>query len=128
MLQIPTYPQGVLTRSMIPPQKQQLPLHEDEPVIVHYIFKDEYLKIVKERRRDLVHKHFSRELDRFFDEVKQDANNMKILHREVTFTVPEPFDVDKIESLLSNYFTDMGYKALAEPRTKDSNKIRLTIT
>jgi hypothetical protein len=54
---------------------------------------------------------------------------MRPCHREISFELPDHFDIDKTENILTSFFTDIGYKVLTESRKpKDSNIIPAKIT
>ena len=91
--------------------------------------KKEYTNIVKTKRQAFVHSNFGNVLTEFFNLLREDATNSKPCHREITFIIPEHFDIEKTERTLCEYFGDCDYKAIPEGR-KDSysNKIVLTIT
>lgn len=99
--------------------------------------KEDYMRLVRERRREFIHKNFGEVLGPIFKVLREDAEKMKPCHREVNFEIPEHFDVDRTEAVLVSYFSDLGYKPLTEVRknstgvTKDGmtvSKITLTLT
>ncbi len=91
--------------------------------------KKEYKRIVREKRREFIHKHFGKPLAPLFEKLKNDAENRRPCHREVEFSVPEHFDVDKTENNLKEYFKDLGFNPIPEPRKGNDNTIIvLTLT
>jgi hypothetical protein len=90
--------------------------------------KGEYLSIMKEKRREFIHKYFGDELEGIFDKLRKDAEKMIHCHHEVSFECPEHFDVDVIEQRLREYFKDMEYETVAIPRKDDTRLITLTLT
>ena len=95
---------------------------------VNVFTKEDYRRIVREKRKEFVHQFFADELNKFFGELSEEASFMKHCHFEVTFEVPLPFDVNRTEEILRNYFKDLKYEAIPEPRKGDTNKIVLTLT
>lgn len=90
--------------------------------------KNDYLKIVRKRRKEFIHTHFGKILSELFDHLKSEANKMRNCHHEVTFECPSCLDVDKTEYVLREYFKDIGFETIATPRKDDSPEIILTIT
>lgn len=90
--------------------------------------KEEYLSIVREKRSKFVHEHFGKELAKFFEEMKEEANKMRNCHFEIRIEIPDHFDVYKMEEVLRNYFRDLGYETISEPRKVESSFIVLTLT
>lgn len=101
-------------------------VYNQPPSVVVPLTKEKYSEVVKNKRREFVHLHFSKELESLFKSLSEDAEKMKVCHREVTFEIPEMFSVEKAESVISAYFIDLGYKPLVENRKEDC--ITLTIT
>nr|QBK86365.1 MAG: hypothetical protein LCMAC102_01600 [Marseillevirus LCMAC102] len=95
---------------------------------VKQLSKAKYLGIVQNKRREFVHKHFAGVLSKLFMLLEEDAKNIKPCHREATFETPDHFDVDKTEILLREYFKDIGFSVIAEPRKDDITDIVLTLT
>lgn len=98
------------------------------PNPIQPLTKEEYIKIARKKRSDFVHQHFGDALFPLFDKLRIDACKMKSCHVEATFTVPDHFDVDKTETMLREYFQDIGYGTISEPRKDDSTIIVLTLT
>lgn len=90
--------------------------------------KEDYMRIVKAKRQAFVHANFCNVLTELFTLLKEDADCRKPCHREVVFEVPEHFDIEKTERALIEYFTDCGYKGIAEARKDYDQKIVITIT
>lgn len=93
--------------------------------------KEEYSAIVKRHRTELVYSHFGSVLVNLDKLLKDDAEKMRQCRREVTFEIPDHFDIDRMEALLCSHFTDIGYKPLVEPREKSTDlikKIVITLT
>ena len=95
---------------------------------IEVLTKEEYIQIVREERAKFVHGHFGTELNEFFKQMKQEASKMRNCHFEITVRVPDNFDVNKTEEVLRNYFKDIHYEAIPEPRKEDTNKVVLTLT
>lgn len=98
------------------------------PEVLKVLTKDEYTNIVKVNRKNFVHREFGSTLDAIFRELEKDAEEMKSCHREVVFTIPYHFDIDKTEALLCSYFSDIGYRPLPECRKGTDDKITITLT
>ena len=90
--------------------------------------KEDYLSVVREKRKEFVHRNFANELSSFFKKMKEEASRMRNCHFEVNFELPVHFDVNRTEEILRSYFKDLGYEAIPEPRKGDTNKIVLTLT
>lgn len=94
--------------------------------------KDEYNAAVKRQRQNFVFKHFGIPLAEISRLLRDDAEKMRVCRREISFEVPDHFDVDKMESILRLYFEDLGYKPLVEQRNvkdaTESRKILITLT
>jgi hypothetical protein len=95
---------------------------------VNILTKEKYLNIVKSRRQAFVHAHFGNVLNELYTTLEADALSSKVCHREVTFELPEHFDIDKAERMLSDYFADIGFKAMVEGRKENTGRIIITIT
>jgi plasmid replication initiation protein len=100
----------------------------DMDSIVKQLTKDEYIKIVQKKRRDFVHEHFTDILTDLFNRLETEANKMKKCHFEARFVIPEHFDTVKTEALLREYFRDIGFETIAEPRKDETTTIILTLT
>ncbi len=92
--------------------------------------KDEYNAAVKRQRMNFLNKHFGPPLAEVSRLLREDAEKMRVCRREVSFEIPDHFDVDKMENVLRLYFEDLGYKPLVEPRNtgEESRKILITLT
>lgn len=113
------------------PGKKILSNNMEEEIKVYS--KKEYMTLVQDKRKEFVCRHFKERLVVIFKTLEEDASKMKSCHREISFEVPEYFDIDKTEIVLSAFFTDLGYKVLTEARKpKDVNifpiKISFTLT
>ncbi|HMP29093.1 MAG TPA: hypothetical protein PKD85_05815 [Saprospiraceae bacterium] len=92
------------------------------------------MNTLKQQRQEFVHAHFREELTELFKDMKIDATKMKTCHKQCEFIVPEPYDQNKIEAMLLEYFRDLGYKPMTEDKKiidengKKINKIMFTIT
>lgn len=95
---------------------------------VKILKKEDYLRIVQEKRSKFVHKHFGKEIDGFFEKMKEEALKMRNCHFEISIEVPDYFDVYKTEEVLRNYFKDLGYETISEPRKEDTSLVVLTLT
>ena len=93
------------------------------------ITKDQYVAIVKKRRREFVHTHFADVLTAMYLSLRDDADKMKACRREVVFeNIPPEFEMDKLENVLSAYFVDMGYKPIEARRDPGQSKIVIILT
>lgn len=101
---------------------------EEENMNIIQFTKNDYVKIVQEKRRDFVHTNFEKVLKELFQKLEEEALKMRNCHHEVVFECPEYFDVDKTESVLREYFKDIGFESVASPRKDDTSTIILTIT
>ena len=90
--------------------------------------KEDYFSVVRDKRREFIFKEFSEELELIFENLKQEARKMKNCHFEVKFVCPEHFDINFTEAILRDYFKDLGYDTLTEPRKSDEQVITLTLT
>ncbi len=90
--------------------------------------KEEYLKIVQNQREEFVHKHFGETLETAFKGLRTEADKMRHCHYEVTFDIPDHFDVNQMEETLRSYFRGLHYEVIAEPRKEDTKSIVLTLT
>jgi hypothetical protein len=110
---------------------QQAPNPSD---LVNVMTKDDYINVLKKKRKEFVHSHFSNDLEDLFSDLQLDANAMKSCHKQCEFIVPEPYDQNKIEAMLLEYFKDLGFKPMTEDKKivdengKKINKIMFTIT
>ena len=130
------HPKGSFTRGYILQNRKEnipgissvIPPNSMENFSVKQLSKAKYQEIVQNKCREFVHKHFADVLSKLFMILEEDAKKMKHCHREVTFETPNHFDVDKIEVLLGEYFKDIGFSVIAEPRKDDTTDIVLTLT
>ena len=90
--------------------------------------KKDYTRIVQEKRKHFIHDHFGKILQELFDKLEEEADKMRNCHHEVIFDCPEYFDVDKTESVLREYFKDIGFETVASLRKDGVSTIVLTIT
>lgn len=90
--------------------------------------KETYLSIIREKRRNVIHQHYARSLQVLFDRLAEDAARLKPCHREATFEIPEHLNVDAMEKMIYDYFQDLGFKPLKEPRQEGEAKITVTLT
>lgn len=114
---------SVFTRAELPTDTE-----EEMTSKVKQLTKNKYIEIVQQKRRDFVHKHFEDVLDELFRKLECEANKMKNCHFEALFLLPDHFDVDKTEALLREYFRDIGFETIAEPRKDETTTIVLTLT
>jgi hypothetical protein len=98
---------------------------KDDPKI---LTRQQYEALLKEKRREFVHTHFGEQLYETFAKMRKDAEQSKPCHQEITFQIPQHFDIDFMEVMLCSYFSDLGYKSLTEPRKDISTKIIITLT
>ena len=75
-----------------------------------------------------MHQHFSRGLEILFAKLKEDAMKLKPCHREAVFEIPDHLNLEAMERLICEYFQDLGYKPLKEPRKEGETKITITLT
>lgn len=109
--------------------RAELPNHTEEmDSKVKQLTKEQYVEIVQSKRRAFVHEHFGDVLAELFGKLEREANKMKNCHFEARFSLPEHFDVDKTEALLREYFRDIGFETIAEPRKDETTTIVLTLT
>jgi len=90
--------------------------------------KEEYDKLVQKKRANFVHEHFGEIIKEAFQKLREAASKMHHCHHEVKFELPPHFDVDKTQDILRDYFKDLHYEAIAEPRKDDTDIIILTLT
>jgi len=92
------------------------------------ISKEEYDRIVKDRRSEFVYKNFAPQLAALFKTLREDAEQSRVCHRQLTVNIPFCFNAESIEAVLCSYFSDLGYKTLTETQTGEKDKITITIT
>ena len=98
-------------------------------VDVKILSKENYERILFNKRMEYVMQYFAPEMKKVFDDLRVKAESMKICNVEVQFTVPENLDIDYTENLLCLLFTDLGYKPLIEARKEmDTLKRKVTLT
>jgi len=90
--------------------------------------KDQYTSILRENRRKIMHQHFARGLEGLYARLREDAVKSKPCHREATFEIPDHLNLETMERLICEYFQDLGYKPLKEPRKEGETKITITLT
>ena len=90
--------------------------------------KDQYMTVVKKKRREFVHFHFGDVLSVMYSALRDDADKMKVCRREVTFEVPADFEMEVLANVLSSYFVDMGYKPIEARRDPGQSKIVIILT
>lgn len=100
----------------------------EENMDITQFTKSDYVKVVQGKRRDFVHTNFGGILKELFQKLEEEALKMRNCHHEVVFECPEFFDVDKTESILREYFKDIGFESVTSPRKDDMSTIILTIT
>jgi hypothetical protein len=102
---------------------------DTDMIIAHRVefSKNDYNNVLREKRREFVNKHFGDTIDDAFEKLKKQANNMSHCHLEISFAVPFHFDIEKTETIISEYYRDLGYSILKEPR-KGGSIITLTLT
>ena len=72
--------------------------------------KQEYDAIVAEKRHNFMQEHFSYDLQRVFQELREKASKMlNPLSHTVVFHIQDHFDSSKISQIISLYFQDLGY-------------------
>jgi hypothetical protein len=101
------------------------------PHIPQPFTKEEYTSIVRRQRTEFVYKQFGNVLSSLDKFLKEDAEKMRHCRREVTFEIPDHFDIDRMEAVLTSHFVDIGYKPLVEPRDASEEtikKIVITLT
>ena len=96
--------------------------------VLRILTKEDYMTIVRTRRRTFVHENFGITIAEIFDNLREDANKSNACHRDVIFEIPDHFDVEKTEKILCEYFTDCGYKPIPDARKETSTKINITLT
>jgi hypothetical protein len=109
--------------------------HDMDPI---EFTKKQYNSNVQNNRKMFVFDHFRNDLLQAFEKLFAESVEGKPCHVEAEFTPPEYFDINVAERILTEYFRDIGYNVMAEPRKggnhppkeKDdsNNKIVLTLT
>ncbi len=94
------------------------------PRIPQPFTKEEYTFIVRRQRTEFVYKQFGNVLSSLDKLLKEDAEKMRQCRREVTFEIPDHFDIDRMEAVLTSHFVDIGYKPLVEPRDVSESTIK----
>lgn len=73
-------------------------------------------------------KLFNRKIEKCFADLKANAEKMLPCRYEVSFDVPDPYDCDKIASVLKLFFEeDLGYSVIIEAKKGVSEKERTTV-
>lgn len=75
-----------------------------------------------------MHQHFSKGLNALFVSLREDANKGKPCHREAIFEIPDHLVIEVMERNIKEYFQDLGYKPLSEPRKEGETRIIITLT
>lgn len=93
------------------------------------ISKTEYKRIVCQRRYEFLMKHFGNDLEPQFAMLRQSADKMKLCHQEIKLSLPEHYDVNMIETMLTEFCHDMGYDVVPDGRkSNDTQTIIITLT
>lgn len=95
--------------------------------LIETFTKKDYVHVVRQKRQDFIHKHFSEELSVIFNNLRVESSKMKHCHFEVSFDIPEHFDISKIEHMIKEYFRDLGYKPIPEPRKEGIMTVTMTL-
>ena len=90
--------------------------------------KEEYNRIVREKRSKFVTEQFGDKLTDLFKQLREDAEQRKPCHREWSIDLPDHFDAATVETIMTSYFSDLGYRVLTEPRKETSSRISFTLT
>lgn len=90
--------------------------------------KEGYMTIIRKKRRDFVHNLYNDQLNALFDKLRQDANDGKNCHHEITFQVESHHNIDCIQMYLLQYFQDIGYQPIIEPRKSNDGESKITLT
>lgn len=90
--------------------------------------RDDYIKIVREKRSNFIHEHFEEPVKEAFEKLKEEAEKMRDCHTEVSFEIPDHFDVHKTTEMIRNYFSDLGYEPILEPVKIGTTTITFTLT
>ena len=82
--------------------------------------KEKYINIVRVNRKKFVHKLFNDILTSLFEEMSKAAKKMRPCHHEAKFPIPDHYDINKMENVLIEYFKDIGYTSIPEPRKENT--------
>lgn len=85
--------------------------------------KSEYCDIIKEKREEFILNNFSSEIENISTALRQDAKNFKDCNHTCYFTIPELYDLAKVEMMLQEYFRDCGYLVVLSRDDKNSSRI-----
>jgi len=99
-----------------------------EEMVLMKFTKEDYNRIVQGKRELFILEHFSSVINELFQKLREDAEKMRNCHHEVSFECPDHFNVDRTELILRNYFKDLGYETVADPRKDEDSTITLTLT
>ncbi len=81
-------------------------------IILKEITKNEYIKIVREKRKQFMEKYYFNILKDAFRVLLENAEQMKNLYFDIEFPIIEMMDEDKLQNLIVAYFKDLGYSCI----------------
>jgi hypothetical protein len=82
--------------------------------------KSDYCDILKQKREEFVLTNFSLEIENISTALRRDAKNFKDCNHTCYFTIPELYDLVKVETMLQEYFRDCGYNVVLSRDDKNS--------
>jgi hypothetical protein len=96
-------------------------------IILKEITKAEYTKIVCNKRKEFMEKHYYDILKDLFRILLENAEQMKQLFFDIEFPIIEMIDVDKLQNLIALYFKDLGYACIVGPK-RGNDRLSFTLT
>jgi len=79
--------------------------------------KDGYNELMREKRKEFLHKHFEGALKATFDALRKDAEKGNRCNYTATFIMEDHFDQVIIQDKVVEYFKDLGYHVQTLPTT-----------
>jgi hypothetical protein len=98
------------------------------PVIEPFT-KGDYQVSASAERKKIMHTYYGHILVPLFEGLRLSSSKMRVCNQEVIFPVDQIHNPEMINSIITEYFTDLGYKIYSEIRKKgDGSEIVVTLT
>lgn len=95
---------------------------------VNEFTKEHYMRIIRKKRSEMVNRLFRDKLIILFAKLRDSAEAGRVCHLEVKFTIPQEYDIDYMEKILNDYFGDLGYTTINEPRKDYDVEVIITLS